>query len=107
MGTFIFILVIVFILWPLLKFGFKVGSAVHTMKKEFKNQFGNQQSARDSRNPFSQQKRRKKAIDPNVGEYVEFEEFKEERHIEDTTAEGTTSIDEESMVSDAEFEEIK
>ncbi|MDE6288225.1 MAG: DUF4834 family protein, partial [Muribaculaceae bacterium] len=51
---------------------------------------------------------RNKKIDPNVGEYVAFEEIKTSTTVSETTeADGSTRIKVESQIEDAVWEEIK
>lgn len=90
----------------------RVYSAVNRQRRAMRDFFGQARSGQQndrSRSGFSrpsQQPRRKKKIDPNIGEYVEFEEI--ESTTTTQTAEGTTTdYRRESQVTDVEWEDVK
>lgn len=63
-----------------------------------------QQAAGQSANSSS---RKKKKIDPNVGEYVAFEEIACNTTTQTTDSDGRTTYRSESQVEDAVWEDIK
>lgn len=80
---------------------------ISQIRSAFKKQ---QQRANDMFNRARQPKPepRKKKIDPNVGEYVAFEEIKASTTVtESTESDGSTRIEVESQIEDAVWEEIK
>ncbi len=97
-------LLILFILWPLIKFGYRIWKTVHSFKNQFGGMYGGQERSSEAEGQANPH-RRKKAIDPNVGEYVEFEEFKEEKKIE--VNESVSEEENVEIVTDAEYEDIK
>ena len=112
MGTIILILFIIFVVWPLCKLIWR-GYQVHQQWKKATE--GMRDAFNQSRQPGSNGQRqqgakrgRKKKIDPNVGEYVAFEEISCNVNSQSTTdASGQTHTRTESQVEDAVWEEIK
>ncbi len=114
MGTFLLLLFIFFIVIPLAKLSWRVfkmqrqwQKAQQQMRDAFRNAADG--TDRDTAHRQSAQKRRpKKKIDPNVGEYVAFEEIRVTSSSSETTsADGTRTFKSESQVEDAVWEEIK
>lgn len=110
MGTIIFLLVFFFIIYPLIKIGWKFfvlsrrwRQATDGMRKAY------EKAAREAAGKDNEPPAKKKKIDPSVGEYVAFEEITETTTVEATEdkASGTTSIKIESQVEDAVWEEIR
>ncbi len=106
----ILILILVFVVWPLFKFYLAIKNAQRQARDAF-SQFGGAQQTQDNRQRkggWSGMRSRKKVIDPNVGEYVEFEEV--EANHESSSANSTkngSSYRVEQQVEDAEWEDIK
>lgn len=103
MLTFFLLLLLFFIVIPALRVMWRISQIRSAFKKQ-------QQRANDMFNRARQPKPepRKKKIDPNVGEYVAFEEIKTSTTVHETTeADGSTRIKVESQIEDAVWEEIK
>ena len=122
MLSFIIILLLVFIVWPLVKIVWRVYKIQRQMKQAYRaatgqNARGSQQRRQQSDN---RQHRRggwstgypsKKIIDKNEGEYVAFEEVTVKGTSETASAPsgdgGRVSVEISSQISDAEWEDIK
>ncbi len=108
----ILILILVFIVWPVFKFYLAIKKAQRQARDAF-SQFGGGQQQSESRRQrkggWSGMRSRKKVIDPNVGEYVEFEEVEVKQEFADTgkNTSSTSSYRVEQQVEDAEWEDIK
>lgn len=103
MLTFFLLLLLFFIVIPALRVMWRISQIRSAFKKQ-------QQRANDMFNRARQPKPepRKKKIDPNVGEYVAFEEIKASTTVtESTESDGSTRIEVESQIEDAVWEEIK
>lgn len=106
----LFILFVVFVLYPLgvaLWRGYQLNKSWKRATEGFRNAY-----QRAAGNQTQKPKPKKKKIDPNVGEYVAFEEIKVESttYTETTTeADGTTTtyVHTESQIEDAVWEDIK
>lgn len=104
MTTLIFILLFLFIVWPLLRFGY----TVHRMRKQAQKIFEQGNNARQRQDEADRDNRRDKMFDRNDGEYVEYEEI----HTETTDAasesgSGSQShITIEEQIVDAKWEDI-
>lgn len=122
MLSFIIILLLVFIVWPLIKFGWRVYTIQRQMKQAYRAATGQNARASQQRRPQSDaQPRRKggwstgypsrKIIEKNEGEYVAFEEVTVSSASETASApsadNGRVSVEISSQISDAEWEEIK
>lgn len=97
MGTILIIALIIFLLWPIIKLGYKIHRAQSQMRKAF------QQAAKQQQQ--QQEAEREKIFDGNVGEYVDFEEI--EDTSTDDTAQYNPTIKIEPQIEDAEWEDIK
>lgn len=108
MGTILFLLLLFFVIIPL----FKVAWRIYKAQREFSRM---QQQFRDAmhgatgharpgaRSAAARPRARKKKIDPNVGEYVAFEEI----HTQSAPkSEPTPATKPESQIEDASWEEI-
>lgn len=109
-GYFFLLLFIFFIVIPLFRVGWRAWQlhrqwrrATEDLRSAFGGTAGQQRRPADNPAP----KRRKKKIDPEVGEYVAFEEIKSEATASYTTDGKTSSFRAESQVEDAVWEEIK
>lgn len=107
MGTFLLLLLLFFIVIPLCQVLWRlwqVRSQYKAMRRQMEDAFrgaGSRQDARGGKRPSA---RPRKKIDPDDGEYVEFEEIKcetAEVHV------SGTEVRAENQVEDAEWEEIK
>lgn len=122
MLSFIIIVLLVIIVWPLIKFGWRVYTIQRQMKQAYRA------ASQASRTASAQQRRQaeasrrkggwsasrrhsKKIIDKNEGEYVAFEEVATSTVNETFTSGkgGSTRVssDISTQISDAEWEEIK
>lgn len=105
MWAFFAILLIVFLLWPFIRFLM----GVHRAKKQFEQAFGQHDSSHRRGNTAQNSTTRgHKIFGKDEGEYVEFEEIQEE-YITGNQSGGhkTGHINEpEPQISDAEYEEI-
>lgn len=88
--------------------------AIRSAKQKAKNYFnGNSNGARNTERRYSREsapsyRPKRKIIDPNIGEYVEFEELR--TYTSDTTcntSDTTIKYKEEEQIEDAVWEEIK
>lgn len=123
MGTFLLLLIIFFIVIPLVKALAAVWRA-RRQYRDFEDQFRRaffcengqaatgSASARARRNKTGATKRApaKKKIDPNVGEYVDFQEVRNTTTETPSSSASTstyTHVRVESQIEDAEWEDIK
>lgn len=110
MTTFFLLLILFFIIYPMLRAlwaGFKLHRNWRKATEGFRDAY-----RRAAGSQPQQPKPKKKKIDPNVGEYVAFEEIKTETTAyssTETSADGTTTteIKVESQIEDAVWEDIK
>lgn len=100
----LFLLFMYVILSPIIR----VARAVHKAKKVMQNMYdsmGGRQNESQEDEPY---RRAEKKIDPNVGEYVEFEEIADDS---DFNAANTENMHEEytteAQIEDAEWEDVK
>lgn len=107
-----FFLFIIFIVWCLLHPIIRVWTTVRQAQKQANDFFsaasgGTRQSGSRRKENRSQQRRRpRKKIDPNVGEYVEFEEISVYSST-NTYQEREVKFTPEQQIEDAEWEDIK
>lgn len=117
MTDIIFLGLVFLLLYPIFRAAFRFWRQVHGIRREFNRQFGG--GARENEQGYSEpgssrrygfgRRKTKKAISHDVGEYVEFEEIKEERTVEDVTGDAADTLGSETepAITDAEFEDIK
>ncbi len=106
MGTFLLLLIIFFVIIPLVRVGWRVWqfqSRVRHVQREMRRAAeaaaGRGRGDADPRSP-----RRRKKIDPTVGEYVAFEEVV----VTDTTATAAPdTVATEPQVEDADWEDVR
>lgn len=95
-------------LWPVVKVvwrGYKLQKRWQEATSGMRNAY---EEAYRRQNQEQKPPRKKKKIDPNVGEYVSFEEIASKTDIEtQTDSDGTSSIKVESQIEDAVWEEIR
>ena len=98
--TILLILFLIFIVWPVVRTSIRIRSAMTDRAR--------QAAGSGFRNPSSAgQKRKRKKIDPNVGEYVEFVEISTVRDELNTDNSGNTSkFRTEQQIVDAEWVDI-
>lgn len=101
------IFIIIFIVWPLIKFFWAIRKAQKQARQAFEQATGTKWNERN--NPHnSTPAGKEKIFDRNVGEYVEFEEIE---HTPDRTETQTNTGNPqpkiEQQIVDAEWEEIK
>lgn len=105
------IIFLVFVVWPLLKFYMALRKAQRQARDAFSQFSGNRNTANDTGHRkagwSSGRKQRKKVIDSNVGEYVDFEEIPASQNQQSHTKKPNTSYHAEQQVEDAEWEDIK
>lgn len=118
MGSFIIILIIVFVVIPLVRIlwaGYRLRNKMKKAFREFQEQMQQQQQQAQERQntpPGSQGNapQQKKKFDRNQGEYVEWEDVKIIESTADNSAnthEKEVRIEKEPQISDAEWEEIR
>jgi len=112
MGTFFLLLFIFFIVIPLCRVAWRAYLLHRQWRRatdDLRNAFGANSGQSSHRSePEPTPRRRKKKIDPNVGEYVAFEEIKTEAKATETgTGDKSSSFRTEPQVEDAVWEEIK
>lgn len=110
MGTFLLLIFLFFVVYPL----FKIGITVYRVRQKA-SEFFNRSSGNGGADGYTSGKRRagwshtrqdrKKKIDPSVGEYVEFEDIKVPYRQEEFR--GRTDYKTEPQVEDAEWEDIR
>lgn len=103
MGSFLFLALIIFILWPIIRIAIALFSASRRARKAFTDQY--QQQYRQQAQ--SQPKQRKKFFSSDEGEYVDFEEISATATPSGTASQRHDSPAVEPQISDAEWEEIK
>ena len=102
MGTILLILFLVFILFPILKFGWRVHRVQNDINDAIRQQ---QEQFRKAYEEASGQAQRQKSTEPkDPGEYVDFEEVTDASATEPKRTAKTVDTTEE--VADAEFEEV-
>lgn len=97
MATFLILVLVFFLLWPVIKIGHKIHRAQRQMRSAF------EQAARQQQQ--QQEAEREKIFDRNVGEYVDFEEI--ENTDNDTKPQYNPTVKIEPQIEDAEWEDIK
>lgn len=114
MGTFILLLLIFFVIIPVCKllwrgwqFHRRWKDATSNLRDAYARAYGQAQGAADQGR--QQPRRKKKKIDPNVGEYVAFEEIHTESTSTTSSADsrGNTTFRSESQIEDAVWEDVK
>lgn len=99
----IIVLLIYFVIRPLWR-GYRLYRQMQDSAAPFREAFENMRRAQEE--TFRKENKKKKKIDPEVGEYVAFEEISEETKVTDQTGTKTT-VRTESQIEDAVWEEIK
>lgn len=117
MLTFILIALLILIVWPLIRFGWRIYTIQRQMKQAYRAATGAAGGRRTQRpeasstrkGGWSGRKKSKKIIQQNEGEYVAFEEitYTVNESSGTDTARGKVSSEITQQVSDAEWEEIK
>ena len=120
MSFFLFILLLFllyFVVVPLVKIGTKIHQARKSWREMYRTMSGAGgfgQQSRQSQNGYGrahdpQPKRKKKKIDPSVGEYVAFEEISVAESEKKSSSDNgkKSSYTEEQQIEDAVWEEIK
>lgn len=113
MLTFVFILVFIFFIWPLIRVVLTMNRVRKQARQAYEQMYNqnyggaraHQQRTRKPGWNASATPRRKK-IDPSVGDYVPFEEVSEVP-TDRTHSSGRASFTTEQQITDAEWEEIK
>lgn len=98
MTTFLLLILVFFLLWPVIKIGYKIHRAQRQMRSAF------EQAARQQQQQ-QQEAEREKIFDRNVGEYVDFEEIDDTDN--DTKSQYNPTVKIEPQIEDAEWEDIK
>ncbi len=109
--TFLLILLLVFVVPKIIRAFLIVHRVRRQARQIFEQMYGAQQPPEPERRKpgWSAPAPRRKKIDPNVGEYVKFQEIRTEETVEQRTdAEGNTTatVAVEQQITDAEWEEI-
>lgn len=112
--SFIVVLFLILFFWFLIRPIFRLWLTVRHAQKQandfFRSASGNESTDynRDYRSRQSRNRRRSgKKIDPNVGEYVDFEEVSVYNHTSSTDTVKDVKFTPESQIEDAEWEDIK
>ena len=111
--TFLFLLFIIFVLPKIIR-GFLIVRRVRRQARQmFEQMYGGaqqpQQEPRRRKAGWSSPIPRRKKIDPNVGEYVRFQEISTEETVTqqtDTAGNTTTTVTVEQQITDAEWEDL-
>lgn len=98
----IFLLLFVFVFWPLIKFGWKIFRFNQEISDQNKRARQTRQQARQQQKP-----EKKKKIDPNVGEYVAFTEVEVSEESTHNSAGSTSYVKTEEQITDISWEDIK
>lgn len=117
MGYFFLILFVVFILWPLIRVGYKIYCAQKQARKAYEQFFNGTFGGESRENPHSPRQpepeappQHKKKIPKDVGEYVDFKEERlsaEELRARDEAAQkARKSFKAEKQITDIEWEDI-
>ncbi len=110
-GDIIFLLLVIFLVWPLFRFYLAMRKAQRQARDVFSQFSGNDRTGQRRTGGWSgSRKRRKKVIDDSIGEYVDFEEIETQEQSdskpkEDSNPKAGYKI--EQQVVDAEWEDIK
>lgn len=115
MLSFLLILLLVFILWPVITTGWRLWSQMRSMRRFMADPEGEmrRRAARAARNSASSQPRparKKKKINRDVGEYIDFTEVEisdEERARADAQSRASANIKPEEQISDIKWVDIK
>lgn len=113
MGTLIFALIFIFIIWPAIKFFWRL----YTMQRQARQMFAQMNSTRQQTAGQEQRKagwsrpadNKRKKIDRDTGEYVNYENISvtESSFSSSSSETDYTEVRAESQISDAEWEDIK
>ena len=107
-GTFFILLILFFLIFPVIKLGWKIYMAQKTAKKAF-SEFHKQQQRQaeefESQQLRQQQRQRRKSM----GESVDFEEVTDAHPASQQNSKSSkkSRIKDEPLISDAEWEDIK
>lgn len=109
-GTFFIFLIIFFLLFPVIKLGWKIYVAQKTAKKAF-SEFNKQQQQQAQEYESRQRRQKKRQRRKTMGEYVDFEEVNGSTQSSANTHQGSSKkssrVKDEPLITDAEWEEIK
>lgn len=113
MGTLIFALIFIFIIWPAIKFFWHL----YTVQRQARQMFAQMNSTRQQTTGQEQRKagwskpavNKRKKIDRDTGEYVSYENISAGASSFTSSSSETeyTEVRTESQISDAEWEDIK
>lgn len=110
-GTLLLLLFIFFVVIPLGKILWRVWSITRTMREARRRMDDAMRGAYDDttagKRPGASPARKKKKIDPSVGEYVAFEEVSCDIGTASAADNTTRTVKVESQIEDAVWEEIK
>lgn len=110
MGYFLLILLFLFVVFPLVNIIWKIYTYPRRYRRSVRDAFEKaaRQQQEQQRQQEERERRNRKKIDPEVGEYVAFEEVKTSTRTTATTeSDGSTTIRTESQIEDAVWEDIK
>ena len=115
MGTLLLLLFIIFILWPLIKIGWRIWSQMQSMRRFMADPEGEmrrRQAAYDKAHKRQQQpapEPKKKKIARDVGEYIEYTEIEltEEQKAQQAASQSSTTIKTEEQITDIKWVDIK
>jgi FtsZ-interacting cell division protein ZipA len=112
--TFLLILLIIFILWPIVKLVWRFNQARSQAQKMYDQFYRQQQSQTDDYQQSGESETRRKRFDSSMGEYVDYEEIQDDSSSSQQSTQPSQPSDEtprhsrfdEPQVSDAEWEDI-
>ncbi len=113
MGIFILLLFIFFIVVPLVRFGWRIWVVSRQFKQaqqRMNDMFNNARQAQSSGYESAGKTRKKKKINPEDGEFVQFEELDSSTDTPDPQSfktKSSGSVKPESQIEDAVWEDIK
>ena len=110
LGTLFILLIIFFLLFPVIKLGWKIYTAQKTAKKAF-SEFHKQQQQRAEEYESQQRRQQQHQRRKSMGEYIDFEDISDLQQASSTKSHQSSSkksrIKDEPLITDAEWEEIK
>lgn len=110
LGTLFILLIIFFLVFPVIKLGWKIYMAQKTAKKAF-SELHKQQQQRAEEFESQQRRQQHRQRRKSMGEYVDFEEVNDSTqsatNSHQRASKKTSRIKDDPLITDAEWEEIK
>lgn len=104
MKILVFLFIVLLVLWLLRPF-LRVAFSMRRMQRQYDEMWEKVQQEAQQKAGRGQKRRRKKVFDSTDGEYVDFEEVREERTVVVDKSRGEKEIDD--RITDVKYEEIK